>query len=172
MYEPSPGEPGGGSEPHTDGSRQPDDWPYDDWFRPQRNQERGSGSHDVAGEHGHGHRHRHGVHRRPAPTSMTALDPEATAADLPHERKAGRNWALIAGAVFFLTDTLLLADGFARPVAIGSRVLVIFIWLISLAAIALLWLRASPRFFRQSPLVRAIRAGTRAHSGNGDAMAR
>ena len=92
--------------------------------------------------------------------------------DLHHERKAGRNWALIAGAVFFLIDTLLMADGFARPVAIGSRFLVIFIWLISLAAIALLWLRASPRFFRQSPLVRAIRVGTRAHSGGGDAAAR
>jgi hypothetical protein len=133
MYEPFPGEPGGGYEPYLDGSRQPDDWPYEDWFHPQRGQERGSGPHDVAGEHGRGRR---------------------------HERKASRNWALIAGAVFFLIDTLLMADGFARPVAIGSRVLVIFIWLISLAAIALLWLRASPRFFKQSPLVRAIRAGT------------
>jgi hypothetical protein len=156
MYEPFPGEP----EPYPDGSRQPDDWPYDDWFHPQRGQERASGPHDVAGEHGRGRRHRHGLRRRHTRTWTTALDPEATAVDLHHERKAGRNWALIAGAVFFLIDTLLMADGFARPVAIGSRVLVIFIWLISLAAIALLWLRASPRFFKQSPLVRAIRAGT------------
>jgi uncharacterized membrane protein len=92
--------------------------------------------------------------------------------DIPQERKAGRNWALIAGVVFFLIDTLLMTDGFARPVAIGSRVLVTFIWLISLAAVALLWLRASPRFFKQSRLVRAIRAETRAHSGSGDAIAR
>ena len=77
--------------------------------------------------------------------------------DIPQKRKAGRNWALIVGAVFFLIDTLLMADGFARPVAIGSRVLVTFIWLISLAAVALLWLRASPRFFKQSRLARAIR---------------
>jgi hypothetical protein len=178
MYEPAPGEPGGGYEPYPDGSRQPDAWPYYDWFRPQRGQERGSGPDDVAGEHSRKRRHRHGVHRRLAPAwtmaldpEATAPDPEATAVDLAHERKAGRYWALIAGAVFFLIDTLLMADGFARPVAIGSRVLVIFIWLISLAAIALLWLRASPRFFKQNPLVRAIRAGTRAHSGNGDAIA-
>lgn len=92
--------------------------------------------------------------------------------DLPRQREAGRNWALIVGAVFFLIDTLLTADGFARPVATGSRVLVVFVWLISLAAIALLWLRASPRFFKHSPVVRAIRAGTRAHSDGGDATAR
>jgi hypothetical protein len=159
MYEPFPGEPGGGYEPYPDGSRQPDDWSYDDWFRPQRGQEHGPGPHEVAGERGRG-RHRLGVRRRPAPDWTTALDPEPATVDLHLERKAGRNWALIAGAVFFLIDTLLLADGFARPVAIGSRVLVIFIWLISLAAITLLWLRASPRFFKQSPLVRAIRAGT------------
>jgi hypothetical protein len=172
MYEPSPGEPGGGYEPYPDGSRQPDHWPYDDWFRPQRGQQRGSNPHDLEGEHGHGRHHRHGDRRQPAPNWTTALDPEATAVDIPQKRKAGRNWALIAGAVFFLIDTLLMADGFARPVAIGSRVLVTFIWLISLAAVALLWLRASPRFFKQSRLVRVIRAETRAHSGSGDAIAR
>jgi hypothetical protein len=66
-----------------------------------------------------------------------------------------RNWALIAGMVFFLFDTFLTADGFARPVAMASRVLMIFIWLISLSAIGLLWLRGSSRFSIQNPFVRA-----------------
>lgn len=92
-----------------------------------------------------------------------------TAVFTPHERKAGlnwarsslnwaqdsRNWALIAGLVFFLFDTFLMADGFARPVATASRVLVIFIWLISLVVIALLWLRGSAKFSVQNPFVRA-----------------
>ncbi len=72
-------------------------------------------------------------------------DPVPTALDLDlQEHKAGRNRAQIAGTVFFLIDTLVMADGFGRPVATGSRVLVIFIWLISLAVVALRWLRASP----------------------------
>lgn len=92
------------------------------------------------------------------------LDLRATAVDLPalatgfRERKVGRNSVLIAGTVFFLIDTLLMADGFAKPEAIGSRVLVIFIWLVSLGAVALLWLRAAPR---QSALVRALWARLR-----------
>jgi hypothetical protein len=97
-----------------------------------------------------------------------------TAVLVPRERKAdlnwvrisrnwardSRNWALIAGVVFFLFDTFLMADGFARPVAMASRVLMIFIWLISLSAIALLWLRGASRFSIQNPFVRA---GTGAH---------
>ena len=69
------------------------------------------------------------------------------------ERKRGRNWALVAGTVFFLADTVLMADGFTRPVATQSRVLVIFVWLISVAAAVLLWLRGSPKFssFLNSP---------------------
>ena len=99
---------------------------------------------------------------------------DQTAALDPRGRKAGRNWplinlnwalisrnwALIAGMVFFLMDTFLMADGFARPVAMASRVLVIFIWLISLAAVALLWLRGSSKVSIQNPFVRAE---TRAH---------
>ena len=92
-----------------------------------------------------------------------------TAVFTPHERKAdlnwarisldwarnSRNWTLIAGLVFFLFDTFLMADGFARPVAVASRVVVIFIWLISLIALALLWLRGSSKFSVQNPFVRA-----------------
>jgi hypothetical protein len=98
------------------------------------------------------------------------------------ERKAGRNWAPIVGTVLFLIDTILMVDGFVSPVAIGSQVMVIFIWLISLAVLGLLWLRASPEFLKQSPLIRVIgvieviRAWTKAHlgggSGSGSAAAR
>ncbi len=63
-------------------------------------------------------------------------------------RKPGRIWVLITGTAFFVIDTLLLVDGFARPVAAGSRVLVIFVWLIGLAAFALLWRRTSSRFVK------------------------
>jgi hypothetical protein len=45
-----------------------------------------------------------------------------------------------------------MADGFARPVATGARVLVIFIWLISLAVVALLWLRGSSSFLKSAIL--------------------
>jgi hypothetical protein len=115
------------------------------------------------------------------------MDLHATSVDLPAiapdlaERKAGPNWVPVVGTVFFLIDTFLTADGFARPTDIGSRVLVIFIWLVSLAAVALLWLRAAPKFFEQGPLVRVVRvvrviwvtrAGTRVPPGNGDAIAR
>lgn len=103
---------------------------------------------------------------------ITAVDPavvDETAALDPQGHKAGRNWppinvswallgrnwALIAGLVFFLVDTFFMADGFARSVATASRVLVIFIWLISLAVVALLWLRGSSRFSMQNPFVRA-----------------
>lgn len=66
-----------------------------------------------------------------------------------------RNWALIVGVVFFLVDTFFMVDGFASPVAMASRVLVVFIWLISLTAVALLWLRGSSKFTIQNPFVRA-----------------
>jgi hypothetical protein len=66
-----------------------------------------------------------------------------------------RNWALIAGMVFFLFDTFLTADGFARPVAMTSRVLMIFIWLVSLAVVGVLYLRGPAKFSIQNPFVRA-----------------
>ena len=66
-----------------------------------------------------------------------------------------RNWALIAGLVFFLIDTLFMADGFTSPVSVGSRVLVIFIWLASLVVVGVLYLRGSTKFAIQNPFVRA-----------------
>jgi hypothetical protein len=104
MDETYPGGPGDRSEPFPGGSHQPDPWPVEDWFRPQRAQESATDPHDVAGEHGRG-RHRHGDRRRPDPDQTEDLD--------LRERKAGRNWnwALITGTVFFLIDTLLMAEG-------------------------------------------------------------
>jgi hypothetical protein len=66
-----------------------------------------------------------------------------------------RNWALIVGLVFFLVDTLFMADGFTSPVSVGSRVLVIFIWLVSLAVVGVLYLRGPAKFSIQNPFVRA-----------------
>jgi hypothetical protein len=135
MDEPNPAGPGGAYQPYPGGSRQPDHWPDEYWFRPDREPD----PHDVAGERVHG-RHRPGD-RRPPDLDRTA--------DLDlRECAAGRNWLLITGTVFFLIDTFLMTDGFARPVAAGSRVLVVFIWLIGLAAVALLWRRASSRFVK------------------------
>lgn len=178
MQEPYPSGPGGGYQPHPGGGDQPDQldhWPIDDWFRPQLGQERGPDPREVSAERGRGGRHRHGGRRRPE-LDRTVADrtvADRTVADqaavlVPRVPKAGRdwplinlnwalisrNWALIAGMVFFLIDTFLMADGFARPVAMASRVLVIFIWLISLAAVALLWLRGTSRFSIQNPFVR------------------
>lgn len=149
MNEPYPGGPGGGYQSRRGGRRQPDRWPDDDWNRPRRPEL-----------------------DQTTVDQMTAVD--QTAALDPRGRKAGRNWppinvnwalisrnwALIGGMAFFLVDTFLMADGFARPVATASRVLVIFIWLISLAAVALLWLRGSAKFSIQNPFVRAE---TKAH---------
>ena len=94
-----------------------------------------------------------------APTSVLGQQGRETNLSWAHTSlywaRDSRNWALIAGLVFFLVDTFLTADGFARPVAMTSRVLVIFIWLISLAAVGLLWLRGSSKFSVQNPFVRA-----------------
>jgi hypothetical protein len=156
MNEPYPGGPGGGYPPRPGGRRQPDHWPNDD---------------DRAD------RYRRGGRRRPE-LELTTVD-QLIAVDRPvadqtavldsRERPAGRsrpsinvnwaligrNWALIAGLVFFLIDTFLMADGFARPVALASRVLVTFIWLVSMAAVGVLWLRGSSKFSIQNPFVRA-----------------
>jgi hypothetical protein len=165
-----PGQPGQPDQPDQPGQR-----PGDDWFRPQRSQPREPGPRDLPAVYG-------GRHNLPAnrplslPANRTLSLPVSRPLDRPldrprfnpflrvtsvdlmaltvyEERKPGRNWALIVGTVFFLADTALMAEGFTRPVATASRVLVIFVWLISVAAAALLWLRGSARFsgFLNSP---------------------
>ena len=169
MNEPYPGGPGGRRQPDR-----PDPRPFDAWYRPQDAQERELPPREVPAERGRG-RHYRG-HRRPeldqtTVDQITALAPEVVDQPpllAPEGRGAGlnwvptnlswalisQNWALMVGVAFFLIDTFLMADGFASPVAIASRVLVIFIWLISLVAVALLWLRGSSRFSIQNPFVR------------------
>ena len=61
---------------------------------------------------------------------------------------------MTAGLAFFLFDTYLMVDGLASPVAVASRVLVILLWLISVIAVGLLWLRGSSKFSIQNPFVR------------------
>jgi hypothetical protein len=117
-------------------NEQPDYWPSDD---------------DRAG------RYRRAGRRRPE-LELTTVD-QPIAVDRPsinvNWALISRNWALMAGLVFFFIDTFLMADGFTRPVALASRVLVTFIWLVSVAAVAVLWLRGSSKFSIQNPLVRA-----------------
>jgi hypothetical protein len=117
---------------------------------------------------------RHGGHRRPDPDWTAGLeagevapDVAATSVDFIPPPRTSWNWALIAGIAFFLADTILMAIGFASPVGTGALILVIVIWLIGLLAVAVLWLRASPRFFARNPLAQLIRA-----AGSGDAMVR
>jgi len=127
---------------------------------------------------GRGYRPRPGGHRLRPELSQTTVDQitmvDQLAALEPREGKASRNWrpaglnwglmrrnwALLAGAAFFLIDTCLMVDGFAQPVSMTSRVLVIFIWLVSLVALAVLWVRGSSKVSIQNPFVRV---GTGTH---------
>lgn len=155
--------PGGRRQPNH--ANQPNNWPDNDWFRQERLPERGPGPRDVATERGPGGHQRYGSHRRPELT-QTTVD-QLTVVHRPAARYSerrlpvnlnsaliSRNWALIAGLLFFLIDTIVMADGFTRPVGAASRLLVIFIWLASVVVVALLWLRGSSRFSIQNPFVR------------------
>jgi hypothetical protein len=180
MHESQPGGPGGDYRPQhgragqPDQPGQPDRQPSDDWFRPQRGQPREPGPRDLPAVYG-------GRHNLPAsrplnqpvnrPLNVPVNRPLSRPPDRPRfspflrvtsvdllalrvleERKPARSWALV-GTVLFLADTVLVAEGFTRPVATQARVLVIFIWLVSVAAAVLLWLRGSPKFssFLYSP---------------------
>jgi hypothetical protein len=162
MHESQPGGPGGEFRPYpgradqADQPDQPDRRPGDDWFRPPRGQSREPGPRNLPAVYGG--RHNLPANRPPnlpanLPVNRPRFNPflRVTSVDLMaltvrEERKPGRNWALIVGTVFFFADTILMAEGFTRPVATEARVLVIFIWLISVAAVLLLWLRGSPKF--------------------------
>ena len=156
MHESQPGGPGGDYRPQHGRAGQPDQRPGDDWFRPQRGQPPEPGPRDLPAVYG-------GHHNLPAsrplnrpvnrPLDRPRFNPflRVTSVDLMaltvrEERRPARNWALIVGTVFFLADTVLMAEGFTRPVTMGARVLVIFVWLISVAAAVLLWLRGSAKF--------------------------
>jgi hypothetical protein len=62
--------------------------------------------------------------------------------------QAGKNWARMVATVLFAVNTLFLFLGFARPGAIGSRVLGIVIWLAGVGAVVFLWRRESSAYFQ------------------------
>jgi hypothetical protein len=64
--------------------------------------------------------------------------------------RAGKNWARMVATVLFAVNTLFLFLGFARPGALGSRVLGILIWLAGLGAIVLLWRKESSDYFQSA----------------------
>jgi hypothetical protein len=133
--------------------------------------------HNPEGDYGRGHG-RHSGHRRPDPDWTTGLetgdvapDVAATSVDFIPLPRTSWNWALIVGIAFFLADTILMAIGFASPVGAGALILVIVIWLIGLVAVAVLWLRASPRLLAHHPLAQIVRMHTGV-PGRGDAIVR
>jgi hypothetical protein len=66
--------------------------------------------------------------------------------------KAGRNWARIVGTVLFGIDTIsVFAGAAAGPGGGATRIYSILVWLIGLAAVILLWQRASSDYFRGAP---------------------
>jgi hypothetical protein len=69
--------------------------------------------------------------------------------------RAGKSWARIVSTVLFGIDTIsaLTALGGATTVSGGgpTRIYGLVVWLIGLAAIILLWQRASSDYFRGAP---------------------
>jgi hypothetical protein len=102
----------------------------------------------------------------------TAMDLLQGRTDLFAERPASQRWAVIAGALFFLFDTVLMVIGFTRGVGTGSLVLIIFIWLVSLAVLGVLGLRTAPGLFAKIPRFRLVRTETGPRSDGNDAIAR
>ena len=66
--------------------------------------------------------------------------------------KAGRNWARIVGTVLFAIDTVsVFAGAAAGPGGGATRIYSILVWIIGLAAVILLWQRASSDYFKGAP---------------------
>lgn len=66
--------------------------------------------------------------------------------------KAGRKWARIVGTVLFAIDTVsVFAGAAAGPGGGATRIYSILVWVIGLAAVILLWQRASSEYFRGVP---------------------
>ncbi len=152
MNEPYPG-PGRGYQSNPGGGRQPiaanqadeaNRWP-EDRYRPPRGRRRPELDQTTVDQIT--------VVDRAMVTQPASLGPRGRGA-VRYWPLISRNWALLAGLVFFLFDTYLMVDGLASPVAVASRVLVILLWLISVIALGLLWLRGSSKFSFQNPFVR------------------
>ncbi len=68
--------------------------------------------------------------------------------------KAGKSWARILSTVFFGISTISTLASLAGTALAGgsaSRIYGIVVWLIGLAAIILLWQRASTDYFKSAP---------------------
>jgi hypothetical protein len=66
--------------------------------------------------------------------------------------KAGKSWARIVSTVLFAIDTINMAAGAAGVSSGGAaRIYAIVVWLVGLAAVVLLWQRASSDYFRSTP---------------------
>jgi hypothetical protein len=66
--------------------------------------------------------------------------------------KAGKSWARIVSTVLFAIDTINMAAGAAAVSSGGAaRIYAIVVWLVGLAAVVLLWQRASSDYFRSTP---------------------
>jgi hypothetical protein len=61
--------------------------------------------------------------------------------------KAGKNWARITASVFFGLNTLGVLAIFRQAEPVLSRLITLVIWLVGLAAIIMLWRRASGEYF-------------------------
>ena len=63
--------------------------------------------------------------------------------------KAGRNWARITGTVFFGLDTLSLIGDLSRHTTTGAGLAIGAVtWLIGLAAVILIWNKASGAYYK------------------------
>lgn len=66
--------------------------------------------------------------------------------------KAGKAWARIVSTVLFAIDTISVVAGAAAvPGGGATRIYGLIVWLIGLAAIILLWQRASSAYFKSAP---------------------
>lgn len=63
--------------------------------------------------------------------------------------RSGGNWARITGTVLFAIATVDTFAGIAAPIAGLVKIWGVVVWLAGLAAVVLLWQRASTAFFKQ-----------------------
>src|SRR5215469_3167029 len=61
--------------------------------------------------------------------------------------QAGRNWARVTGTALFGIDTILQVVSFTRSADALARIPGLIVWVIGLAAVILLWQRASTAYF-------------------------
>jgi hypothetical protein len=65
--------------------------------------------------------------------------------------KSGKNWARTTGTVLFGINTVQVLGGVPIPVAAPAKLVALVVWLLGLAAVALLWRGTSSAFFNGTP---------------------